>query len=622
MDEPGIPGTWKTDLSPAMIARQPTISNPKPSPDGLRIAYLSMSDARTDLFTLSESGVTRQITSDHAVGSGSYNWSPDGSELVFTSATDGKLWICPADGGIPRRVTRIEGTHHSPVFSPDGRHIAFLNLCPESVDLMVVSTDDMHLRQVSRGSDIPMAPTWSPDGQLLVWHAYPFDAMPWDQSALMVADAFENDSPRVLASGDRTAYAQAAYSPDGSRIVCVCDQSGVLNLMEMNADGSGQRILHHDQWEHGEPTYSPDGKSICYTRNVDGDYALWMVASGGGTPRQLTSMTGHATSPRWSPDGGRIVFLFDSPIAPPDVWSIDVESGSTTQLTQSAIGGISPADLVMPETITWRSSDGFEVHGHLYVPKQVRSGQHGCLVNIHGGPINQSRLTWNGQIQYFVQRGWVVIQPNYRGSLGYGREYREALRGSWGQGDLQDNLGAIEACAERGLIRRDRVVAWGGSAGGYSTFVCMTQAPEVFAAGIALYGLVDIYPFGWETHRYERYYIQSIMGPSDEHYADWWERSPINFVDRVRAPMLVLQGEVDPVVSHVQSDTFVREMERRHLDVEYKIYPNEGHGFRHIEHVMDATERIDRFLRQKVLRDPEPRGAKIMPYPSMPLLGH
>ncbi len=617
----GIPGTWNTSLSPAMIARQPVLSNPKPSPDGSRVAFLSTVDGRTDLFTRDDSGRVRQISSDHAVGSGSYDWSPDGSHLVFSSAVDGKLWVCPSSGGNARRLTRIEGTHHSPVYSRDGAHVAFLNLCPEKVDLMVVSSDGLRLRQISRGSDIPMAPSWSPDGSRLVWHAYPFDVMPWDESALMVADVFTDELPRKVAGGERVAYAQASFSRDGSRIVCVCDRGGVLNLMEMTADGSGQTVLHQDEWEHGEPVYAPDGGTICFTRNVDGDYSLWTVPSGGGPVRQLTNMNGHATSPRWSPDGERVVFLFDSPVAPADVWRVDVNSGAPAQLTTSTIGGIDPDDLVMPETITWRAADGFEVHGHLFLPKKVFPDQHGCLVNIHGGPINQSRLTWNGQIQYLVQRGWVVIQPNYRGSLGYGRTYREALHGAWGDGDLQDNLGAIEACAERGLIRRDRVVAWGGSAGGYSTFVCMTQAPEVFAAGIALYGLVDIYPFGWETHRYERYYIQSIMGPSDENYAAWWNRSPINFVDRVRAPMLVLQGAADPVVSHAQSDTFVREMERRSLDVEYTVYPGEGHGFRRIEHVIDATERIDRFLRQKVLRDPEPRGAKIMPYPPMPLLG-
>ncbi len=175
------------------------------------------------------------------------------------------------------------------------------------------------------------------------------------------------------------------------------------------------------------------------------------------------------------------------------------------------------------------------------------------------------------------------------------------LFGNWGNGDLSDNLGAIDYCAARGLFRRDRVVAWGGSAGGNSTFVCLTKASEIFAAGIAFYGLVDIYAFGLESHRYERYYVKSIMSPGSEQYALWHQRSPINFVDQIKASLLILQGAADPVVSQTQSAIIVKELARRHLDHEYMVYPGEGHGFRQVRHVVDPAERIDRFLRQKVL---------------------
>src|SRR5262249_15481765 len=159
--------------------------------------------------------------------------------------------------------------------------------------------------------------------------------------------------------------------------------------------------------------------------------------------------------------------------APADVWRVDVASGRREQLTFSVLGGIDAADLAMPEHITWTSPDGFVVHGHLYAPNEVVPGQHGCLVSIHGGPMNQSRSVWDPTTQHFVQRGWVVVKSNYRGTLGYGRAYREALFGEWGEGDLADNVGAIDYCAAHGLIRPDRAVAWGGSAGGYSTLVCV-----------------------------------------------------------------------------------------------------------------------------------------------------
>lgn len=615
-----IPGTWDVTLTPAIFGHQRRVSAPRPAPDGRRIAFVSAYDGRGDLFVRDEDGLVVQITADEpapAMG-GRYDWSPDGTQFVLTSARDGKLWLCPSSGGPPRRLTLAEGRHHTPRFSPDGRRISLLNDRGPTVEVMVVSVDGDWQRTVSRGSDFPMDPSWSPDGTRLIWHAYPYNCMPWDQSALVVAD-IEGGAPRTIAAGNRVAYANARFAPDGRRIVCIGDRGGVLNVVEMLADGAEPHILHEDRWEHGEPAYSPDGRTIAYTRNVAGDYQIWTVPSGGGSPRQVTDTPGHATAPSWMPDGGAITHLFDSPLTPPDLWSVDLASGQRRQLTFSAMGGIAADDLVMPEHVTWQSPDGFEVHGLLSVPKTVRPGQHGCLVSIHGGPMNQSRMVWDGLTQYLVQRGWVVIQSNYRGSLGFGRAYREALFDAWGKGDLEDNIAAIDFCAERGLVRRDRAVAWGGSAGGYSTLVCVTRAPERFAGGVALYGLYDLYSVGLETHRYERYYVESILGPSSDNYALWHERSPINHLEQIRVPLLIAQGEADKVVWQEQSETVNRELDRLRVDYEYVCYPGEGHGFQKVSTQIDFALRMDRYLCQKVLRAPEAGPLGVMPYPPMAL---
>jgi dipeptidyl aminopeptidase/acylaminoacyl peptidase len=168
------------------------------------------------------------------------------------------------------------------------------------------------------------------------------------------------------------------------------------------------------------------------------------------------------------------------------------------------------------------------------------------------------------------------------------------------------------------LIRSDRVVAWGGSAGGYSTLLCLTGAPDRFAGGVALFGLYDLYTFGLETHRYERYYVETILGSSADNYSLWYERSPLNFVDRVKAPLLLLHGERDPAALPAQSETLIRELERHRIDYEYAYYPGEGHGFRKVATNIDYALRMDRFLCQKVLRAPEPGPLGTLPYPPMP----
>ena len=271
----GLPGAWPAALSPAIIAHQRTLAAPRLAPDGRRLAYVAEYDARADLHVLPEDGWPVQITADQAVAGGSYAWSPDGAQIVFTAAGDGQLWLCPAAGGPPRRLTHGEGRHHTPRFSPDGQHISCLCDRGDEIDVLVVARDGRWQRALNRGDDLPMDPTWSPDGGRVIWHAYPNRLMPWDQSALVVA-AVAGGAPRTIAAGDRVAYANARFAPDGRRIVCLCDRAGALNITEMAPDGSDQRLLHEDRWEHGEPAYAPDGRAIVYTRNVDGDYSLWM----------------------------------------------------------------------------------------------------------------------------------------------------------------------------------------------------------------------------------------------------------------------------------------------------------------------------------------------------------
>jgi dipeptidyl aminopeptidase/acylaminoacyl peptidase len=610
-----IPGTWSTTLSPDLFARQRTISAPRRAPDGRAVAFAQEFDGRTDLFVVDERSWPVQITAQQALAGGSYDWSPDGARFVFASS-DGKLWTCPSRGGTPTRLTRGEGRHHSPAFSPNGCWVCFLSDRGDEIDVVVVASDGRVQRVLNRGSDFPLAFSWAPDSQRIVWSAYPNHLMPWDQAVLVVGSA-SGGEPRVIAGDDRVTYSYPAFSPDGARIACTCDRSGFLNVTTMNADGGEERSLHPDHWEHGEPRWSPDGRTVLYTRNVDGDYHLWLAAEG-ESPRPVMTDIGRTGSAAWSSDGVAITYLHESPLAPPDVWTVDVRSGRRTQLTFSALGGVDAADLVAPEHVTWTSADGFETHGLLYTPKQTVPGQHGCLVEIHGGPMNQSRPIWNGLLQYFVQRGWVVIQPNYRGTLGYGRAYREALFGEWGRGDLLDNLGGVDLCLERGLIRDDRVVAWGGSAGGYSTLVCLNEAPERFAGGVALFGLYDLYSFGMETHRLERFYVETILGPSADNYALWHRRSPLNFVENVRVPVLLLHGEKDPAAFPAQSETLNREFDRHGVDYEYAYYPGEGHGFRTVATNVDYGLRMDRYLNQKVLRAPFASPLGSLPYPPMP----
>lgn len=600
------PGRWTPALSPEAYATVPTITTPRPSPDGRRVAYSRGYDGRLDLWVVDAAGgLPLQLTDQAALAgpdpnqrhASSIAWTPDGARLVYAS-TDGKVWTVAADGGPSRSADEGSGNHHSPAVSPDGRRVAYVTERGERVDIAVADLDGRWTRIVSGGDEYVMQPRWSPDGSRLLYAQWPHYDMPWDERALVVADA-ETGEARVIAGGARVVNADAVWSPDGRRIAFVADRDGdFANLWLCDADGGNARRLVAESNRHQTPVWSPDGRRIAYSRNDDGDCQLWCWED--GQTRQVTREPGHYSEPAWL-DDSHLVAVFASPVLPPDLYVIDAQTGARRQLTRSATGGILGGNLVMPEHVAWASRDGLPVHGLLFTPPDARPGQHPLVVHIHGGPVGQTLMNWVGHIQYLVGRGYVVLAPNYRGSLGYGRAFMEKLYGDWGGGDLQDNITGAEMVIGRGLANRRKVVAMGGSAGGYSTLICMTKAPDFFRAGVCRFGIADLATFTDTTWVFERHYIARLMGAPGAHSDLYRDRSPVHFVDQVKEPLLILQGDSDIVCHPSQMNLMVETLRRAGKDVEYHTYAGEGHGWRKVSSLIDDATRIDDFLVRKVL---------------------
>ncbi|HET9015018.1 MAG TPA: S9 family peptidase [Thermomicrobiaceae bacterium] len=601
------PGRWPAALSPQAFATVPTVTTPCPSPDGRRIAYSRAYDGRIDLYVVDAGGGLPLQLTDQATLQGpdpsqrhaaSIAWTPDGSRLVFASSKDGKIWTVPATGGPSRTVDEAPGNHHSPAVSPDGRRVAFVAERGEQVDVVVADLDGRASRVVSDGDEYVLQPRWSPDGRRLLYGQWPHYDMPWDQRELVVAD-LESGERRVVAGGTGVTNADAVWSPDGRAIAFVSDRDGDFgNLWRCDADGANAERLVHENAQHATPAWSPDGRRLAYVRNDDGDCQVWCWED--GKTRQVTREPGVHGDLHWI-DGERLVCTFSSPVRPADLYLIDATSGARRQLTQSATGGILGGDLVMPEHVAWTSSDGLEVHGLLFTPGETRPGRHPLVVHIHGGPVGQTLPNWNGHVQYLVGRGYVVLAPNYRGSKGYGRAFMDKLYGDWGGGDLQDNVSGARMVLAQGLVDPRKVVAMGGSAGGYGTLICMTKAPEVFRAGVCRFGVADLATFTDKTWIFERHYIARLMGAPGANSDLYRDRSPIHHVANVREPILILQGEEDIVCHPSQMQGMVDALRAAGKDVEYHTYPGEGHGWKRVATIVDDADRVDDFLVRKVL---------------------
>jgi dipeptidyl aminopeptidase/acylaminoacyl peptidase len=248
--------------------------------------------------------------------------------------------------------------------------------------------------------------------------------------------------------------------------------------------------------------------------------------------------------------------------------------------------------------------DGNDVHGFFYGPQSADfEGIYAppLMVLIHGGPTSQRGAGFDAQVQFFTTRGFAVLQVNYRGSTGYGRAYRDMLRGNWGIYDVEDAVSGARHLVAQDRADNDRLVIMGGSAGGFTVLKTLEDYPGVFKAGVCLYGVANQFTLVADTHKFEERYSDSLLGPLPEAAEIYRERSPIYFADKIQDPIIVFQGEDDKVVPQAQSDAIVAALKRSGVPHEYHLYPGEGHGFRKAETIEHFYTAVERFLKEYVI---------------------
>ena len=276
-------------------------------------------------------------------------------------------------------------------------------------------------------------------------------------------------------------------------------------------------------------------------------------------------------------------------------WLIEARSGGES---------LAPEFLPPPRGITWKAPDGSPVYG-LYTPpshpEYAGQGLPPAILHIHGGPTSQTPVAYSPETAYFTSRGYAYLAVNYRGSSGYGRSYRNALRQRWGEVDIEDAAGAAQALVDQGLADPGKIVIEGGSAGGYTVLNALIHYPGRFKAGICEYGVSNLFTLAMDTHKFEERYLDSMVGPLPEASARYHDWSPIFHADAIRDPLAVFQGKDDKVVPQAQSDEIVAALRQRGVPHIYRLYDGEGHGFRKRETIIDYLKETERFLQQYVL---------------------
>jgi len=608
------PGTWDSPFSANLIAQTRVIGSPLASPDGGFVAYIQDYNQRADLWVVPSSGGTPLLaTADMpctpaftgSVGAG-FAWTADSAALIYTTAEDGKLRRVSHAGGRATKISDGEGGHASPSVARDGTFVAYLVDRGDVDEQMFIAVRDLSTntpvtRRITPEGIFAAGPQVSPDGRRVACVITDTFGR-WSHDSQIAVVEIATGRLTVLTPTDDVVNAAPFWSPDGATIVFISDRSGYANVWTVPAEGGEPRPLAPEPFEQAEPRWSPDGHRIAYTRNEQADIQIMVTTVNGGETERISTRRGVNANPSWSADGERVYALHQSPDHAPNVVAYDTGGSGAISLAEGAPGGLTdPEAFVYPEHVSWQSSDGTEVYGLLLEPTTIVSDRHPALIHIHGGPTAQTLMQWDPISQYWVSRGWTVLKPNFRGSTGYGRKYTDLLHGTWTDLDLQDNVTSINLLRERHLVDTRRVVAWGGSGGGLATFACMAMAPGTFAAGVALYGVSDYVNFRHQTDRLARYLFDAELGPIEEQYDLWVQRSPVTHAARTERPLLVLQGDADRRVPPAQSEAMVEALKKAGKTVEYHLYPGEGHGWRQTATIRDYITRMETFLTRYVL---------------------
>ena len=568
-----------------MCSRGRSLDQPALSPDGRLVAFAASDGAGRRLVVVPvdpADGPERAVAVDPPPGS--FAWTPDGAGLVYTAGT--QVCLVPLTGGPARPLAEHAERVNAPAVSPDGARVAYV---ADDRRVHVVALDGGAPQTVSDTADFAFDPAWSPDSRTLAWHEWDVPDMPWDGGRIATSEG-------VAHAPENAAVQQPRFAPDG-RLGYLCDATGWLNV---HVDGAP---LLDEPFEHGDPAWgqgqrswcwSPDGRFIALNRNEDGFGRLVVVDTATGRTREL----GKGVH-RWlSWQGGTIAAWRSGGRTPTQLVAYDAATGGRRTLAHGPVAGFEPAQ-VEPQPITWQGDDGATVHGLLYTPPTSAHG--GLLVQVHGGPVGQNQVIFDAKTLFWLDRGWTVLVPDFRGSTGHGRAYQQAINGRWGELDVADVAAGIRAQHAQGR-RPDRTVVMGGSSGGMTVLLLLALHPGLAAAGVASYPVVDLVGLAKTTHRFEAHTNDRLIGTSR---ALLKERSPLTHAGRITAPLLVFHGTDDEVVPIAQFHALVDKLIRRRRPVGYIEYEGEGHGFRQPAVVEDQLRRTEAWLGQKLLGFPE-----------------
>jgi dipeptidyl aminopeptidase/acylaminoacyl peptidase len=586
------------------------------SEDGAHVLFASNISGQFNLWRIPvEGGWPDQLTAFTDETVRGVGVSPRDGTILLSADHDGdefhQLYVIEGGKGWPEQLTNEPQVQHfvaGSAWSPDGTKFAYAanSRKPTDMECWVRDVETGDAQPVFGEGKFSFPGSFSPDGSKLL----ALDFRNNSDVSIHLVDLEGGGARELTPHEDEALYFPGPWARDGSGFYLVTDEgSEFRGLAFFSIESDSFDWVEEPTADVDDVALSDDGRVLAWLVNEQGYDRLRLrdlqtgrdlpVAElpGGARPH----LTGAEPPLALSPDGSHAALIVSSPRRPPEAWVVETSTGRSRPVTDSRLGGLQEDDLVEIELVSFPTFDGREIPAWLYRPNV--DGKAPVVLSIHGGPEAQERPVYQPLYQYLLSRGIGVLATNIRGSTGYGKSYQRLVQRDWGGGDMQDWEHAAKWLQQQDWVDAERIGVFGGSYGGFAVLTCVTRLPGYWAAAVDIFGPSNLVTFAKAVPPTWRRFIARFVGDPETEADFLMERSPITYVENVKAPLLVIQGATDPRVVKGESDQMVEKLRGLGRDVEYVVFDDEGHGFTKRTNELKAYRLTAEWLEQHILPD-------------------